>query len=375
MNRRVFCSTCKVGSVDEVTAALRFSGPALPEGQVRDLYVVDGRVTYERQPGAETAASGWIVPGLVDAHCHLGLDDEGAVSDAETERQALADRDAGALLIRDAGSAADTAWVHEREDLPRLVRAGRHIARTRRYIRNYAHEVEPEQLAEYVAEEARRGDGWVKLVGDWISRDDGDLAPSFPPEVFAEAIRVAHEHGARVTAHCFGTAVLPGLIDAGIDCIEHGTGLTVDLVEEMARRGVGLVPTVMQVDKFPEYAEAGAEKFPRYAATMTDLYTRRRETIMSAHEAGVPLYAGTDGGGVARHGNIAGEVMAMADLGMSHEAALGAASWRAREWLGFDAGLEEGSSADFVVYDANPLDDLSVLWSPSAVVLRGVVVA
>ena len=353
---------------------LRFSGPVLPDGESRDLYVVDGRITLERPPRAETVATGWIVPGLVDAHCHLGLDDEGAVSDSETEKQALADRDAGALLIRDAGSAAETGWIHDREDLPRLVRAGRHIARTRRYIRNYAHEVEPDELAAYVAQEAQRGDGWVKLVGDWISRDEGDLAPSFPPEVFAEAIRVAHEHGARVTAHCFGTGVLPGLIDAGIDCIEHGTGLTTDLVDEMARRGVGLVPTVMQVDKFPEYAEAGAGKFPQYAATMTDLYARRRETIMSAHEAGVPLYAGTDGGGATRHGNIAGEVLAMAGLGMTPEAALGAASWRAREWLGFD-GLTEGASADFVVYDADPLADLTVLRTPACVVLRGQVVA
>ena len=119
-------------------------------------------------------------PGLVDAHCHVGLDGDGAVDEATQEEQAVTDRDAGALLLRDCGSAADTAWIHDREDLPRLVRAGRHIARTKRYIRNYAHEVEPAELAEYVAREAQRGDGWVKLVGDWISRDDGDLAPSFP---------------------------------------------------------------------------------------------------------------------------------------------------------------------------------------------------
>ena len=41
---------------------------------------------------------------------------------------------------------ADTAWIQDRDDLPRLIRAGRHIARTRRYIRNYAHEVEPDEL-------------------------------------------------------------------------------------------------------------------------------------------------------------------------------------------------------------------------------------
>jgi imidazolonepropionase-like amidohydrolase len=214
----------------------------------------------------------------------------------------------------------------------------------------------------------------VKLVGDWISREDGDLAPSFPPEAFAEAIRVAHEHGAKVTAHCFGNAVLRGLLDAGIDCIEHGTGLTTDLIDQMVAGSVALVPTVMQLDKFPEYAEAGGARFPDYAETMTDLHRRRRDTVMGAHEAGVAIYAGSDGGGMSRHGNLSGEVLALAGLGLSAEQALGAASWRAREWLGLDGRLSEGTAADFVVYDRDPLDDLSVLAAPKQIVLRGRVV-
>jgi imidazolonepropionase-like amidohydrolase len=350
---------------------LRFRGPVLPDGEVRDLYVVDGLVTEEPQPGAETVAEGWIVPGLVDAHCHLGLDENGAVDEATTEEQAVTDRDAGALLLRDCGSAADTAWVHEREDLPRLIRAGRHIARTKRYIRNFAHEIEPDELPAYVAQEAQRGDGWVKLVGDWIDRETGDLEPSFPPEAFAAAIATAHEHGAKVTAHCFGEAVLPGLIEAGIDCLEHGTGLSTDLIDAMVERGTALVPTVMQLDNFPQYADAAREKFPAYARHMMDLHARRRETIMAAHEAGVPIYAGTDAGGVLPHGQIAGEVRELAAYGFSAEDALGAASWRAREWLGLDGRLAEGTSADFVVYPRNPLEDLGVLAEPGRVVLRG----
>jgi imidazolonepropionase-like amidohydrolase len=355
--------------------ALRFRGPVLPDGEARTLYVVDGAVTYEPVGGADHEAEGWIVPGLVDAHCHLGLDDDGAISDEETEAQAVQDRDGGALLIRDCGSAADTSWIHDRDDLPRLIRAGRHIARTKRYIRNYAHEIEPAELTDYVAREAKRGDGWVKLVGDWISREEGDLAPSFPPEAFAAAIATAHEHGAKVTAHCFGEAVLPGLIEAGIDCIEHGTGLSQDLIDAMVEKGIVLVPTVMQIQKFPQYAEAGGARFPAYAAHMTDLHARQRDTIMAAYEAGVPLFAGSDGGGISRHGNIAGEVAAMAELGMPAEYALGAASWRAREWLGWNAGLDEGAPADFVVYDRDPRADLTALREPVRVVLRGRVVA
>lgn len=352
---------------------LRCSGPLLPDGEPTDLYVVGGRVTYERHTGAESAGDGWIVPGLVDAHCHLGLDDFGAVGEEETEQQAIEDRDSGALLIRDAGSAADTRWVQSREDLPRLIRCGRHIGRTKRYIRNYAHEVEPDELSAYAAREARAGDGWIKLVGDWIDRDRGDLAPSFPAEAFAAAIDAAHAEGAKVTAHCFGAEVLPGLIEAGIDCLEHGTGLSEDLVDAMVAGGTALVPTIMQLDAFPEHAAAGGRRFPEYGATMTDLYERMPATIMAAYDAGVPIYAGSDGGGISRHGNLAGEVAALHRIGIPAADALGAASWRAREWLEHP-GLEEGAPADFVVYASNPLDDLSVLRSPAVVVLRGHVV-
>ena len=86
------------------------------------------------------------MPGLVDAHCHVGLESTGAVPADRAEEHAVADRDAGALLLRDAGSPADTRWMDEREDLPKIIRAGRHIARPLRYLRNYADEVEPDEL-------------------------------------------------------------------------------------------------------------------------------------------------------------------------------------------------------------------------------------
>src|SRR5512143_3082126 len=126
-----------------------------PDDERAEAWVLDGRLTFQAPiaPGHDVVVvEGWVIPGLVDAHCHVGLGAQGVV-DAETaEQQARTDRDAGTLLIRDAGQPGDTRWVDEREDLPPIIRAGRHIARTRRYVRGFAHEIEPEGLARYVTQ-------------------------------------------------------------------------------------------------------------------------------------------------------------------------------------------------------------------------------
>ena len=353
---------------------LHLTGPILLSRDeiAAQAWVIDGRMTYAAPSGAHEIQTvrGWVLPGLVDAHSHVGIDRHGAVAPEVAQAQALKDREAGALLLRDAGSAADTSWIHERDDLPRLVRAGRHIARTRNYIRNYAHEIEPEDLVAYVRQEARRGDGWVKLVGDWINRERGDLAPCWPQEIAAAAIAAAHEEGARVTAHCFGEESLHELAAAGIDCVEHATGLNEDTIAVFAQRGIAIVPTLVNIDTFPAIAEPAREKFPRYYTHMIDLHARRLQTIGAAHDAGIPIYLGTDAGGSLPHGLVAQEALRLRAAGLSALEVLDATAWRARSWLGYP-GLEEGASADLVVYAADPRQDLAVLGSPQAIILRG----
>ncbi|NDL59351.1 amidohydrolase family protein [Phytoactinopolyspora mesophila] len=355
--------------------ALHLRGVVLPEAEHRELWVRDGKVTYEPVPGAETVATGWILPGLVDLHCHVGLDANGRVPDDVAEQQALTDRDTGTLLIRDAGSPADTRWIDERDDLPRIIRAGRHIARTKRYTRNFGWEIEPEELVAYVEQEARRGDGWVKIVGDWIDREKGDLGPCWPREALDAAIARAHELGARVTAHVFGEDALPDLLGAGIDGIEHGTGLSDDHIALMAERGVSMVPTLVNIANFPVFADQGAAKFPAYAAHMRQLHERRYENVRNAYDAGVPVFAGTDAGGVLPHGLIAEEVIELAAAGIPAADAVAAASWRARSYLLGGSGLlEEGSAADICVYAQDPRVDPRTLLDPGRIILRGRVI-
>ena len=356
--------------------ALHLSGVVLPEAEHRDLWVTDGRITFEAVPGAETVSrGGWLLPGLVDAHCHVGIATGGtAVEDlAAAREQALTERAAGVLALRDCGSPVDTRELDDHLDLPRVIRAGRHLAAPRRYIPGLAIELDPADLVAEAVVQARRGDGWVKLVGDWIDRGVGDLAPEWPAEVLAAAVAAVHAEGARVTAHTFGTDALPGLLAAGIDCIEHGTGLTEDLIAEMAARGTAVVPTLVNVENFPGFAAAGEAKFPGYASTMRRLYAGSGAVVRAAYEAGVPVFAGTDAGGGIAHGVIADEVRALHGAGLPAEAALAAGSWAAREWLGLP-GIAEGAPADLVVYETDPRTDLDTLQRPQRMVLRGVVV-
>ncbi len=349
--------------------ALHVTGTDAATGEPVDLWTsggvfVDGPVTGAAE------LSGWVLPGFVDAHCHVGFSSAGAVSLAEAEQQARTDLATGVLAIRDCGSPIDTRSLTDRDDLPILVRAGRHIAQPKRYIRGLGVDLDdPADLPAEVARQVEYGGGWIKIVGDWIDRGIGDLAPLWPDDVLTEAIGVAHDAGCRVTSHVFGEDALPGLLAAGIDCIEHGTGLTDDTIAEMVRRGVHLVPTMINIVNFPAFADA-ATRFPAYAKHMRDLHERSDETFAAAAAAGVPVHAGTDAGGYIEHGRIVDEIVALGRIGLPAREVLQATTHDARNWLGL-GGQELGDSADLVVYPADPATDPGVLRFPAAVVRAG----
>ncbi|AUZ35114.1 amidohydrolase [Arthrobacter sp. PGP41] len=355
---------------------IQFTGTVLtgPDSEARGLWSVDGRLTF-RQPAKapDRILAGWVLPGFVDAHCHIGLGVGGAVDASVAEDQARTDLMAGTLLVRDAGSPVDTRWLQGGRDVPVLIRAGRHVARTRRYLRGFAEEVEPDGLVEAVRKQARDGDGWVKLVGDWIDRGAGDLAPSFPAAVVRDAVLAAHDEGARVTAHCFAEETLDDMLDAGIDCVEHATGLLPRHLPRFVEQRVPIVPTLVNVATFPDIAAQADPKFPKYAAHMRALWERREERVLEAYEAGVRIYAGTDAGSVIRHGRIADEILALHAAGLPMAAALDAACWSARTWLGAE-GIAEGARADVVLCREDPRKVPDTIRDLAHVVLGGKVV-
>jgi imidazolonepropionase-like amidohydrolase len=356
--------------------AFHVRGTVLPDGEVRDLWLVGDRVTFEPVADAETISDGgFILPGLVDAHCHLGIayGAKPIQSVAEARELSVIDRDAGVLALRDAGSPFPYPELDDEPGVPRLARAGRHVAAPRRYLRDIGVEVAGDDVATAVTEQAKAGTGWVKLVGDWIDRNVGDLAPSWDAATMAAAVEAAHAAGARAAVHTFSEEGVEIMVKAGVDSVEHGTGLTLDLIDEMARRRTALVPTMINIRTFGKIADSARGKFDDYADHMLAMRDRFPSVVLAAHEAGVPIYVGTDAGGGIRHGLAAEEMLYLHEAGIPAIDVLAAASWKAREWLGFP-GLVEGGVADLVVYEADPRADLRVVRAPHRIVLRGAVI-
>lgn len=202
-------------------------GRVLPSSELQDLFVVDGKITFEEQPSAELIVEqGWIVPGLVDAHAHLAL---ASPSDANDTRDlvrasARAHLDAGVLLIREPGGPDhSSSEISIDEGLPRVQSAGRFLAPPGGYFPGLAREVPSSGLARAVAEEAKAGGGWVKVIGDSFG-PMAEIVAHWSRDTLRSAAESAHKEGARITIHTALTGVIEDAIGAGFDCIEHGMG-------------------------------------------------------------------------------------------------------------------------------------------------------
>lgn len=339
---------------------------------IHDEVRIEGRTLTFAPGGDGEVIQGWVLPGLVDAHCHIGLSAEGLGDEQAAREHAYATTATGVLLTRDAGMPIDTRHLDGDPRAPRIIRAARHVARPRRYIRGLPIDVEDaDELPQVLAEQALASDGWVKLVGDWIDRGTGDLAPLWTPEQLATGIAAAHANGARVHVHTFAPATIGPLLDAGVDCIEHGCGMTPEHMQRAAREGIAVTPTLCQLENFPAIADQAEEKFPVYAAHMRRLYANRFDQVRAMHEAGIQLLVGSDAGGGVPHGSYHDEIDLLRRAGVPDPVIVAAASYHARRYFGVP-GISEGAPADVVVYGADPREDASVLREPIAIFKDGV---
>ena len=354
------------------SVALQVRGVLLPEGVERDLFVLDGRITFQAPEQVTTVLEGgYIIPGLVDAHAHLALASPapaGASPEERARASARAHLDSGVLLVREPGGPdRASARIGPHEGLPRVQSGGRFLAPPGRYFPGLSRAVSEEALPGAAEEEARASGAWAKVIADWPDAD-GRMRPNFRPEALAEAARRVHAVGGRIVAHATCAESIEGAIEAGFDSIEHAEGLRNDHIAAMARRGIALVPTLTILPVLPQ---AVVDMGLRCGGLQEMLAAIKRhpEMVGRAAAAGVLVLAGTDAG-MGPHGMVREEIRSLADAGLSAEAALAAGSWAARRFLGLP-GLEEGAPADLVAYPDDPRHNLGVLTHPSLRILDG----
>jgi imidazolonepropionase-like amidohydrolase len=352
----------------------RIRGTLLPHGGQREVFIVDGRFTFEALEGATSLLEdAFLIPGLVDVHAHLALASPAPATASPRERAAASGQQhaaAGVLALREPGSPDYSATgLGPAEGLPRIVSAGRFLAPPGRYFPNLAREVEEVGLPDAAEEELlASGGAWAKIIGDSPLGGGDGLTRTYSDEALDEAARRVHAAGGRIAVHCAVPEVIQGAIEAGFDSLEHGSLLQPDQLAAAAAANVAWVPT-LTIGAGIRAMVRELDFSPAAIRRVEEGLARQPETLRQAVDAGVTVLAGTDAG-MGPHGMVRHEVQLLIQAGLAPAVALGAASWTARSWLGLPA-IEEGAPADIVAYRDDPLQDIAVLANPTLAFLDG----
>ena len=385
--------------------------------------LVEGDRISKVGPAAEVQAPGvrvidlgesWLLPGLIDAHTHVLLQGDITAADYDeqllkesipyrTLRAAAAVRTAvmnGFTTIRDletegamyADVDVKTAIARGVIPGPRMFVATRAFAPTGTYpLLGYSWELQhlpervqimdgPDAIRKAVREQVKYGADWIKFYSDRKYYKTND--PKRPLRSWVNFTRVeleamvdeAHRLGRKVAAHAMAWDGIDAALTAKVDSIEHGDGLTDDLIDRVVKQNVYWCPTIY-VGMYVAQGRGGI---------WPDLIAMEREAFAKALKRGVRIAYGTDVGGYAWTENQAKELSVMVRYGMTAMAAIQSATSVAAALLdpicppqatgceGSNVGsIAPGRFADLIAVAADPLKDISTLEHVQFVMKNG----
>jgi imidazolonepropionase-like amidohydrolase len=356
-----------------------------------------------------------VIPGLVDAHSHIGYMKNLTSGSRNYTRENILDHMYRFAYFGVAASQAmgsdfgempfqlrDDILAGKYPDAARFLTAGRGLAPLSEIsadnMRQAAYAVTtPEGARADVQELATRK---VTLIKTWVD-DRGGAVQKLAPELYTAIFNEAHKNNLRVAVHATDLQVAKDLLRAGIDVFAHMISDVDDEVVALFKQHPNVavisalggphravyapwlnpVHALILETVLPAQIERLRNRFPEREpgrlAGATDAWNRLARGLAKLHAAGVTIGVGTDGGGQqgdqfigwTMHAELENLVMA----GLTPSQALVAATRTSAAILGQkDLGaVAPGKSADFVVLDANPLDDITNTRRISRVYLRG----
>jgi imidazolonepropionase-like amidohydrolase len=322
-----------------------------------------------------------VMPMIIDTHIHAPATREQTIRDLR--RRAY--WGVGAAM----SMGTDTTDVvfkvrDETRNMPgtaRLLTAGRGVTGIEKGREPAAYWVGTIAEARKVVQEnaAKRPD----IIKIWVD-DRDNTVPKLTPELYGAIIEEAHKQKVRVTAHIFDLEDGKGLLKANVDAFAHSVrdrDVDQEFLNMMKQRpNVTVNPNLPSPGKMwdiawlqgkiPADEYANVQKANVNDPKQAEAFGIQARNLKKLSDQGTRIVLGTDGNlPWAPHQEM--EAMAMA--GMTPMQVIVASTSRAAEFLRFtDTGtLQTGKSADLLVLDANPLDNITNTRQINAVYYRG----
>jgi imidazolonepropionase-like amidohydrolase len=344
-----------------------------------------------------------VMPGLVDAHCHLSYGDARNIEEQDlygsAEYRAIRGTwHAGKVLRAGVTSVSDPggSWmvaVAVRDAINAGMFPGPRIAAAGRYLTSHTGLADyfpawvgnvpsgvgaltktSAEMLDEIRRQVKGGVDFIKLAASGesaIMTPGGGSVPAFRPEELALMVDEAHRLGRRVTAHARSGVAVSDCIDAGLDWIMHGDYMNREQADKLAASGIPLCPALTLIANLAEWGHLCGCSQPRVDRARRTLDTAS-EILRYAHKQGATLMCGTDSGfSLTPFGEWHAREMQLfvERIGMTPLEAITCGTRNAA--FAVDAAnvgtLEPSKWADVVVFKRDPLQDIRVLQDRSAI--------